>query len=179
MFSGKTTWLTLQLTKYADLGYPVVKIVYDDKREITTHNSSCQQPSQKIHVLHAKNLCDVNVCEYEIIGIDEAQFFGDLYDFVYDLVEKHGKFVNVVGLDGDSNKDVFGQVLKLCPISDSFKKMKACCKMCDDEQKSTTSNYTNRVYTEAPFTKCMVSKDSQVLIGASNEYVPVCRKHHM
>ncbi|XP_028122202.1 thymidine kinase a-like [Camellia sinensis] len=35
------------------------------------------------------------------IGIDEAQFFGDLYDFCCKVADHDGKTVIVAGLDGD------------------------------------------------------------------------------
>ncbi len=192
MFSGKSSWLNFELTKYADLGYDVVKIVHsDDTRENTdnagsTHNSSYQSLSSKIRVIHANilqypkitshsvfNNCENKVSyvtdieKYEVIGIDEGQFFTGLYDFVYDLIENHGKLVMVVGLDGDSNKRKFGEILNLIPIADKFKKMSACCQLCP-----------KKLFVDAPFTKCLVKKEGQVLIGAKNEYIPVCRVHH-
>lgn len=36
-----------------------------------------------------------------MIGIDEAQFFGDLYDFCRRAADHDGKTVIVAGLDGD------------------------------------------------------------------------------
>ena len=36
-----------------------------------------------------------------MIGIDEAQFFGDLYDFCREVADHDGKTVIVAGLDGD------------------------------------------------------------------------------
>lgn len=36
-----------------------------------------------------------------MIGIDEAQFFEDLYDFCREAADHDGKIVVVAGLDGD------------------------------------------------------------------------------
>lgn len=36
-----------------------------------------------------------------MIGIDEAQFFDDLYDFCCNAADIDGKIVIVAGLDGD------------------------------------------------------------------------------
>ena len=36
-----------------------------------------------------------------MIGIDEAQFFGDLYEFCCKVADGDGKTVIVAGLDGD------------------------------------------------------------------------------
>lgn len=39
--------------------------------------------------------------QLDVIGIDEAQFFGDLYDFCCKAADHDGKIVVVAGLDGD------------------------------------------------------------------------------
>lgn len=43
-----------------------------------------------------------SICmQLDVIGIDEAQFFGDLYDFCRNAADHDGKTVVVAGLDGD------------------------------------------------------------------------------
>lgn len=39
--------------------------------------------------------------QLDVIGIDEAQFFEDLYDFCCTAADHDGKTVIVAGLDGD------------------------------------------------------------------------------
>lgn len=39
--------------------------------------------------------------QLDVIGIDEAQFFEDLYDFCCKAADVDGKIVVVAGLDGD------------------------------------------------------------------------------
>ena len=39
--------------------------------------------------------------QVQVIGIDEAQFFDDLYEFCCEVAEQDGKTVVVAGLDGD------------------------------------------------------------------------------
>ena len=39
--------------------------------------------------------------QIDVIGIDEAQFFDDLYDFCCKAADRDGKIVVVAGLDGD------------------------------------------------------------------------------
>ena len=39
--------------------------------------------------------------QLDVIGIDEAQFFEDLYDFCWKAADDDGKIVIVAGLDGD------------------------------------------------------------------------------
>jgi len=42
-----------------------------------------------------------NDWQLDVIGIDEAQFFGDLYEFCCKVADDDGKIVIVAGLDGD------------------------------------------------------------------------------
>lgn len=42
-----------------------------------------------------------DILQLDVIGIDEAQFFGDLYDFCREAADRDGKTVIVAGLDGD------------------------------------------------------------------------------
>lgn len=39
--------------------------------------------------------------QLDVIGIDEAQFFDDLYEFCCKAADEDGKTVIVAGLDGD------------------------------------------------------------------------------
>ena len=103
--------------------------------------------------------------EAQVIIIEEAQFFEGLYDFVLDSCEKDGKHVIVVGLDGDSNRNMFGDIIKLIPVCDSVKKLYGLCVRCKDG-------------TKACFTKRLVDNDSQVFIGTS-EFQAVCRKCYL
>lgn len=55
--------------------------------------------------------------QLDVIGIDEAQFFDDLYDFCSEAADHDGKKVIVAGLDGDYLRYFFNsprvEVLKL------------------------------------------------------------------
>ena len=47
------------------------------------------------------------------------------------LVEEFDCNVVVVGLDGDSNRQKFGEILDLIPYCDSCTKISAICKICN------------------------------------------------
>jgi len=97
-----------------------------------------------------------------VILINEGQFFDDLYDWVVEMVEYHNKKIYVCGLDGDSNRKKFGQMLDLVPMSDKVTKLKSLCVICKNG-------------TKAPFTLRTTSSDEQILIGSEETYKPVCR----
>jgi thymidine kinase len=104
--------------------------------------------------------------QYDSIFIDEGQFFPDLYSFVSDLVDNYRKHVIVSGLDGDSNRNTFGELIKLIPICDTVDKLHAYCNKCNN----------GRI---APFTKKIKEDTVLIDIGGINKYIPVCRYHYL
>jgi thymidine kinase len=74
------------------------------------------------------------------------------------------KKVYIAGLNGDSNKNLFGNLYKLISHADEIIFLKALCKICKDG-------------TLAIFSKKMVDNQMQVEIGGVELYYPVCRDH--
>lgn len=103
------------------------------------------------------------------IIIEEAQFFNGLYDMVKKIVEVYRKDVIVVGLDGDSDRKPFGDILQLIPLADSVTKLAALCKRCSDG-------------TEGHFTALIANKEEkkqQIYVGGADKYLPMCRRHYL
>lgn len=186
MYSGKTTWLNSELTQFADKGFKVLKITHQcDKRNDvaacdesgSTHNSSYKSLSNKIKCVRVSQLCDVDITDCHVIGIDEAQFFDDLVTISTRWVEDEGKHLRVAGLDGDFRKHKFGQVLDLIPLCDEVVKLNASCKLCLEELKRL--NFQGNIHSIiGPFTKRIGDSTEQILTGGSDLYLPVCRFHH-
>ncbi|KAI8524971.1 hypothetical protein RHMOL_Rhmol13G0191000 [Rhododendron molle] len=99
-----------------------------------------------------------------VIGIDEAQFFDDLYDFCRKAADCDGKTVIVAGLDGDYLRRRFGSVLDIIPLADSVTKLTARCELCGKR---------------AFFTLRRTEERQTELIGGADLYMPVCRKHYV
>jgi thymidine kinase len=186
MFSGKTSWLNGELTQLADKKFSVLKITHcDDIRDDvsicdesgSTHNSSYKSISDKITCRRLSTLKDLDVSDFNVIGIDESQFFNDLLETVNDWVENNGKHVRVAGLDGDTFKRKFGQILDLIPFCDEVIKLKASCKICLRELEDR-GFHGNILAIEGPFTKRLHFSKEQKIIGGSDIYIPVCRYHH-
>lgn len=87
MFAGKSTELIARLTRRADFGKKCLYINHSKDIRlsestdgiVSTHNSGFQKLSKKItgiKVSHINDI-DINVDEYDDIGIDEFQFFHD------------------------------------------------------------------------------------------------------
>ncbi|VVA96858.1 unnamed protein product [Arabis nemorensis] len=99
----------------------------------------------------------------DVIGIDEAQFFGDLYEFCCKVADDDGKTVIVAGLDGDYLRRSFGAVLDIIPIADSVTKLTARCEVCGQK---------------GFFTLRKTCDTRTEFIGGADVYMPVCRKHY-
>ena len=103
----------------------------------------------------------------ECIIIEEAQFFPDLLQFVLPAVETYGRHVICVGLDGDSERRPFGQLMDLIPYCNKVTKLAALCTKCRDG-------------TEAIFTyRRPGAPTTQVNDGGSDQYEPLCRAHFL
>ncbi|KAM1540770.1 hypothetical protein ACFX10_005405 [Malus domestica] len=102
--------------------------------------------------------------QLDVIGIDEAQFFEDLYDFCSEAADRDGKKVIVAGLDGDDLRRKFGSVLDIIPLADSVTKLTARCELCG-KRAFFTLRKTEEMQTE--------------LIGGADVYMPVCRQHYV
>ena len=112
-----------------------------------------------------RSICSSSAYEKaNTILVEESQFFPDLYDFVIYAVETDHKTVICVGLDGDSERKPFGDLLRLIPYSDSVKKLTASCHECGEP---------------ALFTYRIPKVLEQIVIGADTLYKPLCRKHYV
>lgn len=171
MYSGKTTELIRRISRYTSIETPTLCVNHSldsrTKNYIRSHNEL------KIPAIKTSKLLDIaKTTEYKearVIGIDESQFFEDLVEFVkytedYCYTLKTAKTVIVSGLDGDSNRKPFGQVLELIPL-------------CDTVEKLTALDKTDGK--EAPFTKRLTKDSEQILIGATESYMAVSRANYL
>ena len=168
MFSGKTSKI-LDLYKQCEFSnIPVVVINHtSDKRYSETMLST--HDLKMIPCIQASSLCDAmeileiknKINDATVILINEGQFFNDLYDWTEMMVETNHKEIYICGLDGDFNRNKFGQILDLIPLCDKVTKLKSLCSMCKNG-------------TKALFSLRVTEEKEQVLIG-SDCYKPVCR----
>jgi thymidine kinase len=167
MFSGKTSAL---IKKYSELHNQSEKVIavnfIADKRYHDTLLSSHDKvmiPCIMIEDIHdswynTSNEYYSALHDSEYILINEAQFFNKLYEVVISMVESNKK-IYLYGLDGDFNRNKFGQMLDLIPLCDNVQKLHAKCNKC-----SLDAIFSHRISNES----------SQVVIGSDN-YIPLCR----
>ena len=165
MFAGKTTELLRRLNIYVELGIPTLYVnsSLDSRSQLTfsTHNPLLKS-IDNIDSVKVEYLSEVQIDNYKVIGIDEAQFFTDLKKNVSSYVYK-GKKIIISGLNGDYQQKSFGDIIDLVPLCDSIDLLAPFCKQCTDN------------LTPAPFTKRIDSDHNTISIDST--YIPVCRKH--
>ena len=143
-----------------------------DTRYVANVNLVKTHDSQVVEAVGIRNIDDIfqvkGFEEASLVIIEEAQFFMRLYDTVRNIVEEAGKNVVVVGLDGDSDRKPFGEILQLIPLCDSVTKLKALCKRCA---------FGTGTRKDAIFSACFTGKEGQVSVGGDDKYEAVCRNH--
>lgn len=171
MYSGKSTEVMRRINRYKVLKKEVMIINnqldtrYTDGLTgyIATHDkikTSCISAKILLTLVDTQSFR-----EADVIIVEEAQFFGDLFEFVVNSIDKYNKYVIVSGLSGDSNKKPFGQIIDLIPHAEKITKLSALCLECNDG-------------TEAHFSKRISNKSqNQVLVGSDGDYIAVCRRH--
>ena len=170
MFSGKTTKLVEIYNRYTKYSIPVCVINhtfdnerYTDETVMKTHNNvtiPCITTRELTTVWNF--IKEQNNNKYDIILINEGQFYDDLVEVVLDMLS-HGKKIYVCGLDGDFKRNKFGCILDLIPYCDSVRKETSLCNLCKNDKKP------------AIFTQRLTNETQQTLIGYDN-YIPVCRE---
>ena len=166
MYSGKSTKLLEYHRKYK-LKHKCLLINhktdkrYSKKQKICTHDlvsENCMflDSIEKIEYIE-------NFDEYEVIFIDEGQFFKDLV-LINKIVNEYRKTVFISGLKGDFKNKGFKNIMELIPLCDDLIMMKSICSLC-------------KKMTDAIYTKKIIEDDKIIDVGSTGKYIPVCRKH--
>lgn len=169
MFSGKTTELIRNAKRYKSIGKNVFVLNYKfDKRygdnKIISHDL-INEPAfmiENFDEIFSNEELKKLYNKSEFICINEGQFFKGLKQFCLNAVNNHNKIIYICGLDGDYKQEKFGELVDLIPNCDSIKKLYALCNFCG---------------CKAAFTKRIINSNETILIGSSESYIPVCRKH--
>ena len=167
MFSGKTSSLDKDVKRFNIAGYktaafkPSIDTRYA-KSEITTHDNTSLNAVLVNDIYEIQEYCKKNAPD--VIAIDEVQFLGGkLEDIVNGINKFLEKDVTVVlaGLDIDFTGKPFEILKELMPYADYLHKHHAVCVKCGSD---------------AWVSHRKVNKQERIVIGALNEYEPLCRK---
>ena len=171
MFSGKSSRLIYYIRKYKTLDYSlcVVKPTIDDRYDafnVCSHN----QEKETCNLLATDQLASiVDLPEYKeskVVLIEEAQFFTGLVDTVKRILDQDKKMVYISGLNGDCNRNVFGEIHLLLPLCSSVEFLNALCMKCKD---GTPAIYSKRNNTDS----------TQIIVAGNDMYESVCHNHYL
>lgn len=161
MFSGKTEELIRRLkrAKIAKQNVEIFKPRIDtryDPNKIVSHDANA---ILSIPIKSAEELLPYGDF-VDVIGIDEAQFFGlDLIEVVQELALKNTRVI-VAGLDMDYRGKPFGPMPYLLSIAEYITKVHAICSHCGN---LATHSYR------------IVDNQDTVVLGEKKEYEARCR----
>ena len=162
MFAGKTEELLRRMKRaiFARQKVEIFKPALDTRyseEDIVSHEGN-SIPSTPIDSSASILLMSQG---YDVIGIDEAQFFDPHIVDVCNQLANQGIRVIVAGLDLDFKGEPFGPMPNLLAIADEVSKVHAICVRC-----GALAYVSHR----------LVNVDKQVLLGEKLEYEPLCRE---
>jgi len=161
MFSGKTEELIRRLkrAKIANQKIQIFKPSIDSRSDeyLESHDKN------KIKSITVKTSYDVFEIgkDFDVIGIDEIQFFDNEIISVCNSLANNGVRVIAAGLDMDYLGNPFGSMPNLMAIAEYVTKVHAIC--------SETGNIANYSYRKK-------KEDSIILIGEEGEYKALSRE---
>ena len=161
MFSGKTEELIRRLRRVKFAGQelllfkPKIDKRYSEEN-VVSHNGAS---FEAIQVDSAKDILEHWTNE-RIVAIDEAQFFDENIVQIANHLAAHGVRVICAGLDMDFQAKPFGPMPSLMASAEYVTKVHAICMSCGNL---------------AQFSHRKTKEKEQVLVGAVDEYEPLCR----
>ena len=161
MFSGKTEELIRRLkrAKIANQKIQIFKPSTDSRSDeyIESHD---KKKIKSITVKTAYDIFEIGK-DFDVIGIDEVQFFDNDIISVCNSLANNGVRVIAAGLDMDYLGHPFGPMPNLMAIAEYVTKLHAVC--------SETGNIANYSYRKK-------KEDSIILIGEEDEYKALSRE---
>lgn len=162
MFSGKTEELIRRL-KRAQFANQKIAIF---KPTVDVRYSEVEVVSHDLHSIKSTPISDAAhmleiPAEIQVVGIDEAQFFGENLADVCQELANRGVRVIIAGLDTDFLGNPFGPMPKLMAIAEDVQKVHAICVRCGN-----LANHSHRLSKSADL----------VLLGEKDVYEPLCRE---
>jgi len=159
MFSGKSSILLSEIDKATIAKIPCCIVRPNtDTREFFTHS---KRESHICDNFSVEDLKDVPIEKYEVICIDEGQFFKSL---VYSLEwAKMGKRVFISALNGDRHQKEWKATQEMIPLADEIVFLKAVCSRCGSYEASFSFKLND------------TSTDQVDIGGSAESFIALCR----
>ena len=172
MFSGKSEELLRRIKRGVIakqkvlLFKPSIDNRYEENMVSTHHGNSYES----VNIDKAEQIYDYIIDKkYDIIGIDEVQFFDEKIVEVINKLADDGIRVIVAGLDMDFKAEPFHPMPEIMAVSEMVTKLHAVCNKCGKE-----ASRSQRLIDGEPARY----DDPIVVIGASESYEARCRHCH-
>lgn len=170
MYSGKTTELFRRLERHKIAGRRIVMLrpAVDTRHRLTHEGLHSKDADMELPwpVLSVEAVNAQDLMEYDVIGIDEGQFFPSLIaplgqGGILDLVAcPKPKYVIISALNGTSELKAWPTVQELMPHVERLDFLAAVCMDCGED---------------AHFSFYIAGKDQAVSVGGEGEYLALCR----
>ena len=161
MFSGKTTRLRNSIQKLKNQNLKTILVNYNNKKYIKEESQLITHDLIREDCLSCENLTDIliQLINYDVIGIDEGQFFSDLLE-ICDTLTRFGKIIFIAALSSNDQMKPYDNISNLIPFVDKIKLMKSYCFFC---------------HKQAGF-NLKIKKSKNIFIEERKEnYKPVCK----
>ena len=161
MFSGKTEELIRRLkrARIANLKVGIFKPSIDTRYhsgKIVSHNENM---IEAIPLNYSKEILEKSI-DFDVVGLDETQFFDEEIVNVCEELAQSGKRVIAAGLDMDYTGKPFGKMPELLAIANYVTKLHAICIQCGG-----TASYSFRI----------TPNIEKVVLGEKDHYEARCR----
>ena len=161
MFSGKTEELIRRLRRaqFANQKIAIFKPTIDNRYsdvEVVSHDA---HKINSLPISDASQMLSLSE-DVQVVGVDEAQFFGNNLVEVCQALANRGIRVIVAGLDTDYKGVPFGPMPMLMAVAEDVQKVHAICVKCGN-----LANHSHRL---------SKSRDL-VVLGETDIYEPLCR----
>ena len=170
MFSGKSEELIRRLRRAEIAGQRVliVKPRIDDRYDIGHVVSHAGAKMRAVAVSKPEEIPGLAEA-YDVIGIDEVQFFSSEIVFVIDVLVARGTRVVAAGLDQDFRGRPFGSLPELLCRAELVDKLQAVCHRCGGP-----ATMTQRLVDGYP----APADGATIVVGALDSYEARCRTCH-
>ena len=170
MFSGKSEELIRRLRRAEIAGQRVliVKPKIDNRYDIAT---SSAMPARRCAPSRSESPADIPglVEGYDVIGVDEVQFFAPEIVLILDGLVEKGMRVLCSGLDQDFRGSPFGPMPELLCRAELVDKLQAVCHRCGGP-----ATMTQRLVDGFP----APADGATIVVGALEQYEARCRSCH-
>lgn len=161
MFSGKTEELIRRLkrARFANQKIEIFKPDLDKRysdKDVVSHDL---HSIESIPIKNAEKMLEVSE-DVQVVGVDEAQFFGENLVEVAQTLANRGIRVIIAGLDTDYLGKPFGPIPALLAVAEDVQKVHAICVKCGN-----LANHSHR----------LSRSKKLVVIGEKDVYEPLCR----